>query len=70
MTGEGKEYERDVYKLLDMFGNVGGLFEIYKICGAIIVYILCTHSLQVKHISVLNHPKYENTQNIKTYINT
>jgi hypothetical protein len=41
MQQEGKMYERKVYGLLDMLGNVGGLAEFMHLASMLIVYVLC-----------------------------
>ena len=42
---EGKAYERKVYDLNDMLGNVGGIFSILQTLAGFIVYVLCDTSL-------------------------
>ena len=43
MINKGKIYERKVYSVLDMLGNVGGLAEVIKFVAGMIIYIFATN---------------------------
>ena len=44
----GKKYERKVYNVLDMLGNIGGLFEAFSIIAGILAYVFCTNSIETQ----------------------
>ena len=50
MSNRSKSYERKVYSLLDMLGNVGGLSEVIQAVAYIIVYIILTHQVETKFV--------------------
>ena len=39
MSGDVKHYERSIYTALDLFGDVGGLFEALKVLASIIMFV-------------------------------
>ena len=41
----GKLYEREVYSMSDMLGNVGGVMEILKFIAAVIAYMICSTNI-------------------------
>jgi len=41
----GKSYERKVYSLTDMLGNVGGISGILNSLASVMVYVLCKPSI-------------------------
>ena len=45
-------YERNVYGLFDMLGNVGGLAEIIHLLTAGLVYFTCQNMIDTKYISI------------------
>jgi len=55
MQPEGKVYERKVYGLLDMLGNVGGLAEFMHLASMLIVYVLCSNLLDIKYVSIFQN---------------
>ena len=55
MQPEGKMYERKVYGLLDILGNVGGLAEFMHLASMLIVYVLCSNLLDIKYVSIFQN---------------
>jgi len=49
---EGIVYERKVYDLLNLFGNVGGLIEFMDFLCLAIVSLLCTGMIEAKSVSI------------------
>ena len=52
ISKEGTSYERKVYDLLGLFGDVGGLVEVFDYVCMFIVSILCTNMLEAKSVSM------------------
>ena len=52
MNRQGKMYERKVYGLLDMLGNVGGLAEVIHILSVGLVYFTCGNMIDTKYIGI------------------
>lgn len=50
----GIKYDRKVYGLFDMLGNVGGLAEVIHIASMGVVYIICQNKLETKYISIFS----------------
>ena len=67
MSEEGKQYERSVFKVLDIFGQAGGCLDFLNFVGSIIVYLVCASHLDVMHLKVLKESTYENKH--KLFIN-
>ena len=55
MQQAGKVYERNVYGLLDMLGNVGGLSEVIHTFSALLVYFTCQNMIDTKYISIFKN---------------
>ena len=51
MTNIGKAYERNVYSLLDMLGNVGGLYEAFKLSMIALIYVSTTNTIDTKIVN-------------------
>ena len=52
MTNLSKIYERNVYSLLDMLGNVGGLAECFHIISTLILILINTNLTESKLIKI------------------
>ena len=59
LSSVGKSYERKVYGWNDMLGNVGGIFGILQTITSLLVYVLCSNSIDLQYISILNSPQYK-----------
>jgi hypothetical protein len=55
MNEKGKSYERNVYGLLEMMGDVGGLVEVLSCTAFILVFLFCTESAKVKFIEIFQN---------------
>jgi len=49
---EGTQYERKVYDVLNLFGNVGGLIEFIDFMCMLIVSLFCTNMIEAKSVSI------------------
>ena len=65
----GKIYEREVYSVTEMLGNVGGILEILKGLAAAIIYIICSTKIDTNFISVFKDPNYNSSNNEISTIN-
>ena len=54
----GKSYERKVYNLNDMLGNVGGVYGIVQALCAAVVYIIAKAYIDTKYICIFEDPEY------------
>ena len=48
----GKRYERQVYGLIEMLSNVGGLVEVIHVFSIMCTYIFIHNTIEVKTIDV------------------
>ena len=62
-------YERSVYNLNDMLGNVGGIIGILQAVAGFCAYIFTKNTIDTKFISIFQDPEYNVSTQIKSEIN-
>ena len=58
-------YQRSVYSFLDLFGFIGGIFELLKLFGYLAVWFFIQHNYYSKILSSLYHVKNEQKNQLK-----
>jgi len=49
---DSKNYDRKVYGILEMLGNVGGLVEILHVSSLSLVFLFCSNAIAVKFLHI------------------
>ena len=69
MSSLGKSYERKVYNLNDMLGNVGGIVGILQTIAGIVAYVTVSSIIDTKFVCIYQDPEYTATDEEKAKIN-
>ena len=69
MSTVGKSYERNVYNINDMLGNVGGIYGILQTLAGVVAYVCSRNTVDTKFISIFQDPQYKVADNMRVKIN-